>query len=264
MEFVILFILGILVGLLSSFFGIGGGSLMIPVLYALFPELTPKNVIAISLGTICLTSAVNNYHFKKINLLPSKKTIYIFALMGLIGTGIGLTLLDHINSKTSKLIFATILMITVVKSLIFHSKVSQNNELNEDSKIMSITGLVGSFISSITGLGGGIVFNPMLTYVAKIPVKYVSAFSNVAMFFASLMGVIPLVLEDTVYVKLNNSLLSNLFVGQINLGFTGIIFFASIASSKIGVKYNQRVRSNTKKALLTILLLFLSLKMIIS
>ena len=63
MDIIYLIITGMFVGLMSSFFGVGGGSLMMPILFMLYPDIPAQAIIPSSLGVIFLNSLINNYHF---------------------------------------------------------------------------------------------------------------------------------------------------------------------------------------------------------
>ena len=50
MELITILLLGPCVGLLSSFFGIGGGSLIVSTLYIALPDFEPSSIMGISLS----------------------------------------------------------------------------------------------------------------------------------------------------------------------------------------------------------------------
>jgi uncharacterized membrane protein YfcA len=125
---------------------------------------------------------------------------------------------------------------------------------------LSLTGFLGALVSSVTGLGGGILFVPMLAGFAQIPLVYVSSFSNVAMSFATFTGVLPHMLYPT--VKAHEQFYSHYFIGHINYLFIAILFFGSFMTSKLGVKLNSTVSFEKKKYLLSIMLLGFGIKIL--
>jgi uncharacterized membrane protein YfcA len=261
MDFLILFITGLSVGIISAFFGIGGGAIMIPVLYWLYPQFSAPQVISISLGTIFINSSINSFRFHQLDLSPRTKTIFIFAFTTFIGASLGNVVLGFMNTQMNKKLFAIILILMVVKLLFFETK-KINSERKEPVFIMALSGLLGSFISAITGLGGGIVYTPMFLTVAKLPLLYISAFSNVAMAFAALWAVIPYLMLPTKTMAELPNYLQNTFIGEVNIAFIAILIAGSWSSGKLGIRLNHKVQSSHKKLWLALLLLFFAIKML--
>lgn len=139
---------------------------------------------------------------------------------------------------------------------------SVDRPFEERPFFLGLTCLAGSFISSITGLGGGAIFVPLLLSLVKLPVSLISPYSNVAMTAASLVGLIPHFFVPGEF-NLESSLAQNSFIGHVNALFILVLFTGAFFSSKLGVKLNSHVRVKTKKWLLTVLLFSLSLKILL-
>lgn len=263
MDIIALLILGAFVGFLSSFFGIGGGSLIVPLLYSLYPSLSNQAVISISLGTIFLITLVNSYRYYKLKLTPTIKVIIIFSIACIIGAFLGSQLTYLINKELSRKIIAAILILIVVR-LNFSILPKAEKPTEKSNKVkLSLTGFFGSIISSITGLGGGIIFTPMLISVVKLPLKQVAPHSNIAMVTATLTGVIPHLFEK-VPSKISglSSLMQNSFIGNVNIAFILLIFASAFFTAKLGIKLNSYVKEQTKKRMLSALLILLSIKLL--
>lgn len=263
MEVIYLIITGFFVGLMSSFFGIGGGGLMIPVLYFLFPHLPAQAIIPSSLGVIFLNSLINNYHFYKQELTPKKKTIINIGISATVGAFIGSLLVHQIETQLLKNVFSVILIIVASKTL-FSKGLNESNQLNEvtdNTFKIALTAFLGSLLSSLTGLGGGIIFVPMFLSYIKLPLIKISPYSNITMSFATLVGVLPHFFYP---LELNSTAIeTSNFIGHVNLYFIGLLFLGAFVSSKLGTKLNSKVNFQTKKYLLTILLLSFAIKTLI-
>jgi uncharacterized membrane protein YfcA len=173
MTLLILFLTGCLVGLISSFLGIGGGSVMVPILYWIMPELYPTEVIAISLSVIFVITFINIIIFKRQELIPGIREFVILLLSCGVGGFLGAYLLGYLDARTIKLIFATVLFLMLARVLLFKNYGNDNEQMptlnrSFDLKLL-ITGLSGGLICGITGLGGGIVFTPMFWLFANFP-----------------------------------------------------------------------------------------------
>ena len=265
MEILQLIFLGLSVGLLSSFFGIGGGSLIVPVMFTLYHNLSPAVVVPISLGSIFIIAAGNIYKFKKLNLLPSKELTLNFFIFCSLGAFIGTQIVYLIDTKMAKLSMGIILFFMVIK-LLFLTKIENNDNSHYLPKKLpfAFTGFFGAFLSSITGLGGGIIFTPVFANILKVPTRMVSPYSNLAMLVTTFIGVLPhffidLEAGDEVF---KDAWISGLFIGHVNLGIILIISLAGFTTSILGVKLNSKVSAKTKNYLLCFLLSLFSAKLL--
>lgn len=264
MEILQLIFLGLAVGLLSSFFGIGGGSLIVPVMYGLYIQLPPTMVVSISLGSIFIIATSNVYKFNKQKLLPNKDLIINFVIFCSIGAFLGAQVVYLIDTKLAKFVMGIILAFMVLKILFMKKiEIAETDNYSPHKTAFAFTGFAGAFISSITGLGGGIIFTPVFMNILKVPTKRVSPYSNLAMLITTLIGVIPhLFVELKGEEIFKQAWLNQAFVGQVNLAIIGIIATASLLTSSIGVKLNSTVPTQTKKYLLAVLIAVFSIKLL--
>jgi uncharacterized membrane protein YfcA len=263
MEIFQLFILGLVIGFMSSFFGIGGGSLIVPVLYTLYPKLPASIVIPISLGSIFVVTLNNSFKFAKKNLLPPKNIMITFLITCSVGGLLGTQVLYLIDTAMAKKAMGVILIFMVIKLLVFKTKDHPIETFKPSRGSLGITGFVGAFISSITGLGGGIIFTPIFINIIKVPLKLVSPYANMAMVVATFIGVAPHLFAKNSEQYFSNELLNMGLVGNVNIIFIFIIAFGAYFSSSLGVKYNGLVKPTIKKSLLISLLLVFSIKLLL-
>lgn len=263
MEMLQLFFLGLSVGFISSFFGIGGGSLIVPVLYTLYPSLPASTIIPVSLGSVFLITTINTYKFSKLSLLPSGKLTLNFLIFCSLGALTGTEVLHLINTQEAKKIMGFILIIMILRLLLFKSPNNTSKQFKKSHLIFALTGFLGAFISSITGLGGGIIFTPIFINVLNIPMKFVSPFSNLAMLISTLIGLIPHFFISPSSSHFTNKVIESGFIGEVNMTLIMLITFGAIFSTTLGVKYNASVSADTKKVFISILLFIFSLKLLL-
>lgn len=262
MDILILILSGAAVGFLSSFFGIGGGSLIVPTLYTLFPSLPPSAVISISLGTIFINSSINTIRFIKLKLTPGKTVFITFLITCTIGAFSGSQIVSSIDKDLAKRIIALTLFIIVAKLFLGKKSEDHTSEHKDEPLKLGVTGLSGSLLSSLTGLGGGIIFTPMFLSVVKLPLKKIPAYSNLAMLVANLIGVLPHLFSPLDSRSLGlGDIFNSSFIGSVNISMILILSASAFFTSKIGIKYNNSVSSQTKKYLLASLILILAIKM---
>ncbi len=264
-EIMALTFLALALGFVSSFLGIGGGSIAVPVLYSFYPNATPVEVISTSLGSIFFITSLNSIQYALEGLLPHWKKIIPLAIMCLLGGMLGSSIVFALEPGIVKKIFGFTLLIIMAKSILHKPKESEQNN-QEDVPIIQlmIIGLLGSLLSSITGLGGGIIFTPAFLEISKLRIKRVAPYANIAMVFATGAGLIAhLTAAPPILTGIYLPHFNSLQLGNVNISVVLFLGIGSLISSRFGVKLNGRVSKKTKKRILLALLLVLSLKTLI-
>ena len=107
MDWLLLPLLGVLVGVGASFSGLGGGFLMVPIL--LFMGFTAQRAVGTSfLGILVISISALVAHNKFANV--DYKAGILLGIGGIIGAQIGARLLEGVDQATFKKIFACILL----------------------------------------------------------------------------------------------------------------------------------------------------------
>ena len=117
--------------------------------------------------------------------------------------------------------------------------------------IYFIIGSIGGLLSGILGIGGGVVFVPLLTYLTKSDFKINTGVSSLAVVFVASGSSITYVLND--------------FSDGSNLLFEIlIIVFGGIFGSYIGSKLTESINTALLKKLFAILLIASAYRIIFS
>ncbi|MAZ48209.1 MAG: hypothetical protein CME65_06580 [Halobacteriovoraceae bacterium] len=258
--------IALILGFVSSFLGIGGGSIAVPVLYAAFPESSPIEVIAISLGSIFLIANLNLIQFSKHKVLPSKNQIPLMAFACLVGGLIGSEIITGIDPLLMKKIFGVILILLALKASLQKKKdLGEKRNESVPNRQMLVISFSGALLSSLTGLGGGIIFTPAFLEVSKLKIQKVAPYSNLAMVFATGFGVAPHLLSIPIRPPgISIPYLDFLQIGYLNVSVVVFLALGSLLSSPLGVKYNQRVSPERKRQILIAILAILALKTLLS
>lgn len=149
---------GALAGLAAGLFGIGGGAIIVPVLFFLFdamgyPESAMHVAVSTSLATIILTSARSVMaHHKRGAVDWALLRAWVPWIM--LGSAIGMMLANYISGEALTLIFGTLAFILAAQ--LFFGRPGWN--LADDmpggmAKVGLGTGVGG--LSAIMGIGGG-------------------------------------------------------------------------------------------------------------
>lgn len=184
LELVFLPFFGFLMGILSMLYGIGGGVIVIPVVYLFLKNLGIDSSIAmqISVGTSMLnvlgsTVAASYTHYKQGNILWSVvKKIAMFIILGAL---IGVGLAHYFSGETLRYIFIAFLMCILVHSLFSHNFQHpwKLKDFNQPSYIsLSCAGTLIGILSVLVGIGGGTLTLPYLRHY-KLPMLNTTAIS---------------------------------------------------------------------------------------
>ena len=265
-QILVLIGIALILGFVSSFLGIGGGSIAVPVLYSAFPNATPLEVISVSLGSIFLISNLNLIQYAKHNVLPPRKQIPLMACACLAGGLLGSKLVIGLDPVYIKKLFGFMLVIITLKTILKKEKLSQTLENDSVSnEEITLISFFGSLLSSLTGLGGGIIFTPAFLEISKLKVRKVAPYANLGMVFATGFGITPHLLTTSQNASgIDVPGLNFLQVGNVNLSVVVFLAAGSLISSPLGVKLNQRVSKANKKRVLVIILIILAVKTILS
>lgn len=259
--FLNLILLGLIVGFISSLFGVGGGIVIVPALFFLFPHLPAQTVIGSSLLFITVGSLINLRNFWRSGMRPNHKLlrpVLITAVIGVIGGG---WFANHLDKSTIQLIFATIISIAAVRILIQAlSKHSPHQKELEVAHLFrgSLVGLLGGSVSGLTGLGGGVVMVPLLISWYKIPLRKVSLYSNCIMPITA--GIGTLIFLSMPRPTIDHPTLNIFQVGQLNLGISLTIVMGCLISSPWGVHTSQKIPRILLQYLFSILLIAIAIK----
>ena len=193
-----LFIVGLGAGTLGSIIGIGGGIIITPALTLM--GFTPAHTASTSLIAVTSTSASSTIAYsrqKKIDYSRALKMV-IFAIPGSI---IGAFISNDISLQLFKLSFAILLMLTGSYILFKNSILkNSNNSSNKQPKtrISLLICYAGTFIagiiSSLFGVGGGIIFVPIMVLIFQMTMAKAAPTSQLILFITSLVGTFTYIL----------------------------------------------------------------------
>lgn len=255
-DFLVLITLGLFVGILSAFFGIGGGIIMVPAIAVIFPSLNQQYVLASSLGVIFINSIINTYNLSR-GLLLDWKIINPIAISSIIFSFLTTQYAQQISSSSLKLIFA--LFSLFVSVWIFKGNTAPKDKAKKNNLLLiSSIGFFSGLISGLTGVGGGLVVIPLLLKLTNVSIKSVSVYSNAIMIFTAFSGVVSFAIGKP---KMTTEFYS---IGYILPALIAIVLIGSFIGSKIGATINQKVNSSTYRIALSLLVFIIAIKMLLS
>jgi uncharacterized protein len=218
-----------------SMFGQGGGSIYTPVLF-LFGYAVLVSV-STSLVLTFLTSISAGYIFYRNKMIDLKRTL-LFVPGIIIGSLTG-SLIDnfHLVSTTLLLwLFVTFLIVAgirMVYSFRERGKVEGAYPTTFSKRmyvlIIAVSFLIG-LLSSMLGIGGGIIIVPFMVYICKYPSRWAAGASHVIVAFSALFGVI-----------------GHAAFGNLNLTLVLLAGVAVLVGGHLGGRIGVKMKTSTMK-----------------
>lgn len=257
---ILLLIFGILFGIISSLAGIGGGALYMSLMILLFaiPIDEARNTSTFIIFLFSCAAFISYYRQGKVDL---KLTLIFasFALMGSIAATFFFILLP-INNYILKVIIASIVLVSGI-NMIRKAFISYNSDRknlgvtkiefsfeNYDFKSNLKKGiplffLVG-FIAYLSGIGGGVLFVPILCILFRIPIHYSTAISASMIFFIGIYNTA-----------------ARMFISEIHYFIGILIGIGAITGSLIGTKVSNKIPRNYLQFGVAAVLILLAIRM---
>jgi uncharacterized membrane protein YfcA len=179
-----LLIFGLATGLVSGFFGVGGGMVLIPIL--LFAGFEMKEAVAISIMQMVFSSIFGSFLNVKKNKAILKNGI-ILGIGGFLGGLNSGFILSIVSSNILEYLFMFIVAFAIYR--IFNTQVHENEEVPDNSviKLIVIGFLVGLVAMSI-GVGGAVLLTPILVSYLNYNLKLASSMGLFFVVFSSIAG----------------------------------------------------------------------------
>lgn len=237
-----LILVGIFIGTMSGFFGIGGGMILTPILLVLGFDI--KSAIGISIMQMVFSSIFGSYLNYRKGLLLLGEGLFIGS-GGFLGGYIGGYVTGYVSDGVLQGLFFGLLFFALIR-LFF----SANHE--DDAKTKSLPkpmlfsiGLLTGIFAITLGIGGSIILTPLLVGVLHYPIKKAVSVGLFFVVFSSVAG-----------------LISRLSIGTIDFDNGLIVAFASLLGVVLGIWLKDVVTSKNHKIALMGLYVFAILMLV--
>ncbi|MDQ7046040.1 MAG: sulfite exporter TauE/SafE family protein [Sulfurimonas sp.] len=220
--------LGFFVGVLSGFFGVGGGTILIPLL--LFLGYATKEAIGISVLQMVFSSVYGSY------LNQRRGTLDISMVLPIgIGGSIGALLSGYITSSfddlTLEIIFLSFALFALMR-LFFKTK-EDKKELELNKFVLLGIGVPLGALSMTIGVGGSILLVPILVGFFHVSLKKAISAGLFFVVFSSFAG-----------------LISHSILGEVNYEVGLTVGLASLFGVYLGIYLKDKIDATLQKRLL--------------
>ncbi len=254
MELIIFFAIGALAGFAAGLFGVGGGTIIVPLLYVVFtqmgydPEIIMHMALGTSLATIIVTSisSLMAHHKNGAVIWPVFKNLTPgMALGSFLGAGIA----GLLSGAHLQLIIGVFVIWVAYTMFMGAKKVIDQNKVLPSTPKQVVAGTGIGVASAIFGIGGGSLTVPYLNHYGVVMQKAVgtSAACGLPIAIAGALGFMFFGMKDQITVP--NT------IGFVHIyAFLGISIM-SFFTAKLGAKTAHALSPAVLKKCFAVLLL---------
>jgi uncharacterized protein len=197
-------VVGALVGGFGTLIGAGGGFLLIPLLLFLYPDERPDVLTAISLAVVFVNALSGTLAYARMRRIDVRSGL-VFAAAGIPGAILGAAITSRLDRRVFDPILGGVLILSAIVVLLRPKHAATQASAAETRVIVdsegttyryrpriglgaSVSTVIG-FVSSVLGIGGGILHVPLMIYALSFPVHVATATSHFVLAILALTGV---------------------------------------------------------------------------
>lgn len=254
LYYIFFIVVGFFTAMLGTIIGAGGGLVFVPLFMYWFPEWSPSMIVGTSLFSVMCNAISGSLAYIK-----QKKVYLSAALIFSIATFPGAILGAQMSGWFSgpEFMFAFGCFMLCASFLIGFKNFGKKGERKEESLTMDevsynkpigigISIIVG-FISSIFGIGGGLVHVPALIFIMGFPTHLATATSHAILAVSTAVGVVTHIVEHHIVFSI---------AIPVSIG--------AIFGAQAGAQIAKRLRAKVILALMSVGVFSLAVKLIIT
>lgn len=265
-SIILLISIGFLTGTFGTLIGAGGGFILVPVLLLLYPSLQPEVITSISLAVVFLNAVSGSVAYARLKRIDYKSAV-IFALATLPGSVIGALVTGYLPRYVFDIILGILLIVMSVFLFLrpnegaygynqSHAHLVKRSITDVYAKkyVYSFNQLIGiamsffvGFLSSLLGIGGGIIHVPVLSGLLNFPVHIATATSHFVLAIMALAGTIVHMIQGTFWHEWTKAV----FIG------TGVV-----GGAQLGARLSEKIKPKSIIQVLAAALLLAGIRLL--
>jgi uncharacterized membrane protein YfcA len=212
-----LILLGFAVGAFGTLIGAGGGFILMPILLILYPDESPNILTCISLAVVFFNALSGSSAYVKMKRVDYKSGI-IFSLATIPGAIIGALSTSYIPRRLFDGVFGVILIAVSIYLFIQPGGTGEEKEKSKCSGLCTrevvdaegnvhtysynmisgvLISMIVGYLSSVLGIGGGIIHVPALVRILNFPVHIATATSHFILAVMAFVGTVVHIASGT-------------------------------------------------------------------
>lgn len=260
---------GGVVGVVSGLVGVGGGIVMVPLLYFLFAHAEwsgiaippPYHAVvahATSLFVIVPTAlaGILAYHRSK---MVAWNVALPMAMTAVLAAVVGVQVAVRLPPELLKAAFGAFLVASGLNLLKSSGRPGVEGDGSGEGLPFAVAGgLLVGFITSLLGVGGGIVAIPLLIYLVRLDVKRVAATSLGIVVFSACTAALTYAVTGWEHPELPPG-----SAGYIFLPAGLALLPGAVSTARFGARLNQRLNARALKILFGVVFLLIGLRLFV-
>lgn len=180
--------LGVVAGVLGSMIGLGGGIIVVPVLtFAGFAPTAAASNSLFAAFSNAIASTASYSRQKRIEYSVGLK----LGLLSVPGTILGAYISSDVTPGIFKILFGLVLVSSAIYIFLKRRIESEHQHQSRQVWILAVgASFFAGIISSFFGIGGGIIFVPLMTVAMGMMMKNAAPTSQLILLFASFSGLV--------------------------------------------------------------------------
>lgn len=230
---------GVVAGLLAGLFGIGGGAILVPVFFQVFGWLGIDEAVRmhLSVGTslaVIVPTSLRSFTAHRARGAVDMALLRSYVLAVPAGVFLATLVFASISSEGLRIVFAALTALVGVKLIFGRSDWQLASDLPSLPGRIAAGGVIG-FLSTLMGIGGGVLNNTFMTLFGR-PIHQAVATSAGVGVLISVPG-----LFGAVWAGWGAPGLPTLSTGFVNWIAVAIIIPVTLAVAPIGVRFAHRL-----------------------
>ncbi|WP_069132611.1 sulfite exporter TauE/SafE family protein [Rhodohalobacter halophilus] len=262
--FFLLILLGLIAGVMAGFFGVGGGLLFTPILFFLFTSMGVESAVSWTIAsslfctfTASLSSSIQQKNHKN----SFWREGIVIGLLGSLGVYVGKTIVTS-EYYTEDVFVSFFVILLLFVALLFYRRSKSNVTLQVKAEMPGlskqfIAGGFGGLVSSLAGVGGGVVLVPMLNLAYRLSIAKAVSISSMAIVLISLSGWLQFALVQNAPAGITEFTL-----GFVDFGTSLPLVIGAFIGGFYGVKLNKRASASRVQLGFSILVIAIAFSMI--
>jgi len=196
-------LLGIVIGALGTLIGAGGGFILLPLLLFLYPRESPSILTAISLTVVFANALSGSVAYARLGRIDARAGL-VFALAGLPGALLGAWVTHFLSRRLFDPLVGGFLILVAALILLHPVEgrpvsagtrrlVERDGTAHAYTPRMALGAVLSlgvGFLSSLIGIGGGILHVPAMVYLLGFPTHVATATSHFVLAILTLAAVL--------------------------------------------------------------------------
>jgi uncharacterized membrane protein YfcA len=234
--------LGFIAGVVGSIIGLGGGIIIVPVLT--FLGVTPTVAASSSLFAAFSNSVASTVSYAKQKRIDYKIGLKL-GLMSIPGTILGAFATAEVTPAIFKILFGIVLIASCYYLFIKRDMESKQTTITKRMLVASAgISFFAGILSSFFGIGGGIIFVPLMIIGLGLLVKTATATSQLILMFSSVSGMI-----------------AHLLLGHSDFDYAFLLSIGAFVGGLVGARLSVDLKENSIRILICAVIAIAAIKL---